>query len=77
MESNDICNSPIISNLLQSFIYAANDSDDRRDIINYYIGITNKQDTHQWLGTWHLTYSGYRSLKSKNNKKQFANVNKI
>jgi len=58
MESNDICNSPIISNLLQSFIYAANDSDDRRDIINYYIGVNNKQDTHQWLGTWHLSYSG-------------------
>jgi hypothetical protein len=54
----DICKSREISGLLQSFIYAANDPKDRNTIINYYINLTNSSKTHQWLGTWHLEYSG-------------------
>ena len=54
----DICKSGELSGLLQSFIYAANDTIDRNTIINYYIHSTQNQNTHQWLGTWHLNYSG-------------------
>ena len=54
----DICKSGELSGLLQSFIYAANDTVDRNTIINYYIHSTQNQNTHQWLGTWHLNYSG-------------------
>ena len=35
----DICKSGELSGLLQSFIYAANDTVDRNTIINYYIHI--------------------------------------